>query len=403
MNYPQVIDYLFNQLANYQKVGQSAYKPGLDTIKSLLSAIGNPEKELKTIHVAGTNGKGSVVHVLSSIFIENGYKTGTFSSPHINRFEERIKINGKLMSEDFVTDFVNTHFDVLNELNPSFFEITTAMAFAYFKSAKTDIAIIETGLGGRLDSTNLILPEISVITNIGLDHTNVLGNTLEAIAVEKAGIIKPNIPVVIGSHQKETTTVFKTKAKDTNSPIYYAEENSTFETDLLGQYQQQNIATSIKTCEILSQNGWHLDPLKTKAALKRVKSNTNFFGRLDLRQTNPKVIFDVAHNPDGVKSLMNEIKLIPHENLYLIYGTSSDKDVDQILDLIPKQAHITFTQFQSQRAKPIHELKILAENKKIFFQTSPTPQLALNAVIQQSNPNDLIVMFGSFFLFEKII
>lgn len=403
MDYNGVINYLFNQLANYQKVGAKAYKPGLGAIIDLLNELSNPHEELKTIHLAGTNGKGSTSHILASILIENGYKVGLFTSPHIKDFRERIKINGKLVSEQAVIDFVSTNKMVFDKLNPSFFEICTAMAFSIFSNEKCDIAIIETGLGGRLDSTNVILPEVSVITNIGIDHTNFLGTTLEKIAGEKAGIIKPNIPVVIGEYQKETFGVFQSKAIENSSDLTLTQQRTDIKTDLLGQFQQKNCSLALEAIQVLMHRGWYLDNAKTKISLTRVKQNTGFIGRLDKISSFPDVIVDASHNPDGIQNLFNEISLFDFDNLHCIYGTSSDKDIHKIMALFPSDAKFYLTEFSSERSMKLDELKNNAKKYNLNYSLHSIPKDALSVAKQSSSSNDLIVIFGSFFLLEKII
>ncbi len=403
MDYQSAINYLFNQLANYQKVGQSAYKPGLDNIKVLLSKMENPHYSLKTIHLAGTNGKGSTAHILSSICIENGYKTGLFTSPHIKDFRERIKINGKLISKQDVVNFINQFKPVFDELQPSFFEITTAMAFYLFKQNNCDISIIETGLGGRLDSTNVINPQISIITNIGKDHTQFLGNTLKEIATEKAGIIKKNTPVVIGDFKKETFGVFEQKSKQENAPLIVSTLFNPINTDLLGQFQQKNCSTALTAINVLKQKGWFFDDAKIKTALKRIKSNTNFKGRLEQISTNPKIIVDASHNIDGIKNLFKEIEQMNFNQLHCIYATSSDKDVELIIKSFPKKAKFYLTTFNSKRSFPLNQLDDLAKKRNLSYSIYNNPKLALKSAKQQYKQGDLILIFGSFFLLEKII
>jgi len=403
VNFSSVINYLFNQLANYQKIGAKAYKPGLESITELLTELNNPHHNLKTIHLAGTNGKGSTSHILASILIENGYKVGLFTSPHIKDFRERIKINGKMVSKQIVVDFVSKHKTLFDQLNPSFFEICTAMAFSIFEEQKCDISIIETGLGGRLDSTNVIHPEVSVITNIGIDHTDFLGTTLKEIAGEKAGIIKANTPVVIGEYQKEIHHVFVDKANECKSTLILTKQQTNSVTDLMGQFQQKNTSLALETVSVLKQIGWYIDDSKTRIALTRVKNNTKFSGRLDRIATNPDVIVDASHNVDGIKNLFKEIKLVDFKTLHCIYGTSSDKDVNQIMSLFPKNAKYYFTEFDSPRTMKIEKLKNNALKNNLIFSTYLSPELALSIAKQSSSSNDLIVVFGSFFLLEKII
>ncbi len=403
MNYDSVINYLFNQLANYQKVGAKAYKPGLDSITELLVSLNNPHHNLKTIHLAGTNGKGSTSHILASILIENGYKVGLFTSPHIKDFRERIKINGELVFKETVVNFVSKHKVIFDRLQPSFFEICTAMAFSIFSEQQCDIAIIETGLGGRLDSTNVIQPEVSVITNIGLDHTNFLGTTLEQIAREKAGIIKSNVPVVIGEYQAETYGVFVNKARVCKSAINLTEQLTNIKTDLLGQFQQMNGSLALETINVLKQIGWYIDDAKTEIGLTRVKKNTNFIGRLDRISSNPDVIIDASHNEDGVKNLFKEIELLDFNTLHCVYGTSSDKDIEKIMVLFPQNAIYYLTEFESERSMKTEELENKALKNNLNFSTHLSPEKALSIAKQSSNSNDLIIVFGSFFLLEKIV
>jgi dihydrofolate synthase/folylpolyglutamate synthase len=403
VDYNSVIDFLFNQLANYQKIGSTAYKPGLDSINNLLNQIDNPHKKLKTIHLAGTNGKGSTSHILASILIENGYKVGLFTSPHIKDFRERIKINGKLISKELVVAFVNNNKPLFINLQPSFFEITTAMAFSIFEIQNCDICIIETGLGGRLDSTNVIHPELSIITNIAIEHTNFLGTTLPAIAKEKAGIIKPNIPLVIGCLQQETIEVFKTKAIETNSRLYVAKQNKIHKTDLLGSFQQENINTALTSIDILKQNGWYIDDAKSYIALTKIKRNTNFNGRLEQISSEPRILIDASHNPAGVKNLFIELDKLEYNNLHCIYGTSSDKDITSVMNNFPLEAQYYFTNFDSVRSMKADSLKKIGDNLSLTSSIFTSPEQALKAAKQNYTKGDLIIVFGSFFLLEKII
>ena len=403
MDYNQVINYLFNQLANYQKVGASAYKPGLDNINDLLNNIDNPHLNLKTIHLAGTNGKGSVAHILASILIENGYKVGLFTSPHIKDFRERIKINGQLIPKQAVIDFVNNNQPIFDKLNPSFFEITTAMAFSIFKKEKCDISIIETGLGGRLDSTNVISPELSIITNIGIDHTNFLGTTLPEIASEKAGIIKYNTPVIIGEFYSDTFDVFNQKAIKEKAPLSVVNDLKEFKTDLLGSFQQKNINTAVKSVQVLQKKGWYIDNQKTRLGIQKVKRNTNFIGRLDVISKTPLIIADASHNVDGIKNLFKELNQLQFNNLHCIYATSSDKDVSEIMSLFPLKAKYYFTSFQSERSLETKYLSQEGEKYNLDYSLYETPNLALSSAKQNYRQDDLIIVFGSFFLLEKII
>jgi len=402
MKYQSAIDYLFNQLANYQKTGSTAYKPGLDNIKILLNSLNNPEKNLKTIHLAGTNGKGSTAHIIASILIENGYKVGLFTSPHIKDFRERIKINGKIISQKDVTNFIENNRQNFKTISPSFFEITTAMAFYLFNQYKCDISIIETGLGGRLDSTNVIEPEVSVITNIGIDHTEFLGNTIEEIAVEKAGIIKYNTPVVIGEFNPITYEIFQSQSKEKRANIVISDQQKV-ETDLLGQFQQQNCSVALTTINVLKEKGWYIDNKKTQIALTRVKYNTNLRGRLEQISLNPKIIIDASHNEDGIRNLFKEVSLMTFNNLHCIYATSSDKNVEDIMSLFPKQATYYLTTFNSKRSLSPNELEIKAKKYHLSYSIYKNIDKALESAKQTYHQGDLILIFGSFFLLEKII
>jgi dihydrofolate synthase/folylpolyglutamate synthase len=402
MNYPQVVDWLYSQLANYQKQGSSAYKPGLGNISALLQALGNPHLNFKSIHIAGTNGKGSTAHMLAAMIIENGYKAGLYTSPHIKDFRERIKINGELVGEAFVVDFVNRHQLLFERLNPSFFEITTAMAFSAFAQNKCDWAIIETGLGGRLDATNVLSPEISVITNIGIDHTEFLGNTLGAIATEKAGIIKPHKPVVIGEVLAETKTVFDSKVKETHSQIFRAESGS-FQLDVLGKFQEKNANLAWKTIQVLKEKGHFFDDLKSQVALTRVGKLTKFFGRMTCIQAHPTVMVDASHNSAGIQNLMAEIENMTYHQLHCIYGSASDKNYEQSMTFFPKNARYYFTSFDSSRAVNEKDLLKIGESLGLSCQAYDRPNLALDAAKIKANPDDLILVFGSFYILEKII
>lgn len=404
MKYKEVVDWLFLQIPNYQHQGGDAYKPGFDRINALLDVLGNPQQRLKTIHVAGTNGKGSVCHIFSAIFQNNGYKTGLFTSPHITDFRERIKINGKLISKDFVVWFVETYQSDILRIQPSFFEITTAMAFLAFEKKNCDIAIIETGLGGRLDATNVILPELSVITSIGLDHTAFLGNSVELIAAEKAGIIKSKTPIIVGYVNDSVYDVIENYAKSKDAPIYRTDPlpSKPEPTDLLGQYQQRNIRTVLLGIELLKFY-WSLDDGRTSEAINYVKKLTNFKGRLQLLSDHPKVIADAAHNVEGVESLLSEIRLLDYSNLFIIYGASNDKDWKEILRKMPREATFSFVEFDSKRSVKLEDFKLEAEMIGIQYKLFSNASKALNHSKLNANTNDLILICGSFYLLEKII
>lgn len=403
MNYKETVDWLFAQLPNYQAQGASAYKPGLHNIEKLLDLTGHPEKDLRFFHVAGTNGKGSVSNMLSSILQEHGYKTGLFTSPHLHDFRERIRINGKVITEKFVVDYVARYKDDWKQIQPSFFEITTAMAFSAFNENGCEICVIETGLGGRLDSTNIINPEISIITNIGLDHTQFLGDTLEKIAGEKAGIIKVNTPVVIGSWNEKTLPVFKQIALEKNSELVLSKSGEKIETDLQGSFQQKNTATVLASIETLKKKGWKFSEEKIKKGFLNVTANTGFRARFQKLQDNPTVLVDAAHNEDGVKTLFSEINQLKFEKLHLIYGAANDKDLKSIFKLFPKDATYYFTEFDSKRSVETDDFIKLAHQYNLtadFFSYSAD---AFAAVYESAGENDLILVFGSFYLVQEII
>jgi dihydrofolate synthase/folylpolyglutamate synthase len=404
MKYKEVVDWLFLQVPNYQHQGGDAYKPGFERINALLDVLGNPQRRLKTIHVAGTNGKGSVCHIFSAIFQNNGYKTGLFTSPHIIDFRERIKINGKLISKDFVVWFVETYKNDILRIQPSFFEITTAMAFLAFEKKNCDIAIIETGLGGRLDATNVISPELSVITSIGLDHTAFLGNTVELIAAEKAGIIKSKTPIVVGYVNDSVYEVIEKQAKSKDASIYRTDPlpPKPEPTDLLGEYQQRNIRTVFLGIEILKFY-WNLDDGKISEAINYVKKLTNFKGRLQLISDHPKVIVDAAHNLEGVESLLTEIRLLNYSRLFIIYGASNDKDWKEILRKMPREATFSFVEFDSKRSVKLSDFESEAKSIGIQYKLFKQAKDALNHSKKTANLDDLILICGSFYLLEKII
>lgn len=402
MTYQQVTRWLFEQLPNYHQQGGVAYKPGLDVISNVLDQLGNPHKKIKTIHIAGTNGKGSVSHMLAAVFSSNGYKTGLFTSPHIHDFRERIKIDGELISEEFVCQFVVDHENIWEEIKPTFFEITTAMAFEAFYRHNCDIAIIETGLGGRLDASNVVHPELSIITNIGLEHTNYLGNTLQAIANEKAGIIKHGIPVVIGEKQSETEDVFRSVARSNNSSIFFSDSDHQLKTDLRGSYQQKNLNTVAKSIEVLVNSGWKLQDGKNRRGLLHVAEITGFQGRMEVLKKNPLVIRDAAHNVEGVTQLMKDVSGLTSGSLHLIYGGSNDKDLNNILSVFPPTAHVYLTTFPSVRSFTLDELRSAALNANFDFIVEDHPEKALKLALARSDQKDAILIFGSFYLLEHI-
>lgn len=404
MNYQETINWLFNQLPVYQLQGKSAYKEDLTNTILLANHLGNPEKHLKCIHVAGTNGKGSSSHLLASVFQEAGYKVGLYTSPHLKDFRERIKINGADISEDFVIKFVakNKLFFEANDL--SFFEMTVGLAFEYFVKEKTDINIIEVGMGGRLDATNIISPLVSVITNIGFDHTQFLGNTLESIAFEKAGIIKKNVPVIIGEYTPETKNVFTKKAKETDSDIYFASDliQETYPSELLGDYQIHNKKTVQQTIKVL-QNQFKISEENITNGFLNVIKNTGLQGRWQQINESPKAICDTAHNSHGLKIVLNQIQKEKFDELHIVLGVVNDKDLDEILPLLPKNAKYYFCKPNIPRglnADILHQkAKDFQLNGKVYNSVSNAYQEAMKI----ANENDFIYIGGSTFVVAEVL
>lgn len=399
MTYQDAVEWLFQQIPNFQKTGADAYKPGLERVNAFCKELGNPQNNFNSVHLAGTNGKGSVAHIMASALQANGLQVGVFTSPHIRDFKERIKINGTYISESYVLNFINQQKDFILKQQLSFFEITATLAFDYFAKQKVDIAIIETGLGGRLDATNVIQPILSVITNIGLDHQQFLGDTLQEIATEKAGIIKPNTPVVIGKLQQTVNEVFERKAKACQSEITYVAMH-TFDSDLKASYQQENICTAYTALKVLSSS-INLKDEKTLKGFRQVGLSTKFMGRFQEISTKPQVILDAAHNEDGVQILMNEIEQLKASKVHLIYGASSDKKVSDIIRLIPKAYHLHFCEFNSERSMKTKDFKNQVEGLRPNITTHPTPTAALNYIEIQET--EVLIIFGSFFLMEEVL
>jgi dihydrofolate synthase / folylpolyglutamate synthase len=432
MNYQQTIDYLFSRLPMFSRIGAAAYKADLTNTIRLCEFLDNPQTKFKTIHVAGTNGKGSVSHMLAAILQTAGYKTGLYTSPHLKDFKERIKVSGdpdgyREVSEKFVIDFTEKMKSLIEEISPSFFEITVAMAFEYFSKQKVDVAVIEVGLGGRLDSTNIITPELSVITNIGWDHMNLLGDTLEKIAFEKAGIIKNEIPVVVGEVLPETLKIFEETAKEKQAPlsiasqkrkvvdwhwdkheliVEVAEENhtdhKTWHLDLPGLYQTKNLITVLEACSQLKQQGWKMDDEIIHKGLKQVKKLTGLHGRWEIIHQSPMVVLDVAHNIDGIKQLVQQIELTEHRQLHIITGMVNDKEVEKILELLPKEAQYYFTKAQIPRAIPENELVEKAKLAKLKGHSFSTVKDALQSALGHAHRDDLIVICGSVYLVGEV-
>ncbi len=406
MNYQETVNWLFNQLPMYQNQGASAYKPNLDNTILLANYLNHPEKKIKTIHVAGTNGKGSTSSLLASVLQEAGYKVGLYTSPHLKDYRERIKINGNEITEEFVTNFFSKHKSFFESHKLSFFEMTVGLAFDYFVQEKIDIAIIEVGMGGRLDSTNIITPLISVITNIGLDHTQFLGNTLEAIAYEKAGIIKPNIPVVIGEFSTETKPVFVKKASEKNSEIYFASDlvGEVYPSTLLGDYQIQNRKTVQQTLQILQQkNEFIISEENIKNGFLNVIQNTGLAGRWQQLGENPKIICDTAHNKHGLSIVLKQVEKQKFEKLHIVLGVVNDKDLTEILPLFPKKALYYFCSPKNLRGldpEILQQKALIFELKgKVYNSVSE----AYKEAKKKSTAKDFIYVGGSTFVVAEIL
>ena len=405
MNYQETTNWMFTQLPIYQLQGASAYKKDLTNAYLLSNHLGNPEKNLKCIHVAGTNGKGSTSHMLASIFQEAGYNVGLYTSPHLKDFRERIKINGLVISEEFVCDFINTNKAFFEANEMSFFEMTVGLALDYFAKEKVDIAIIEVGMGGRLDATNIIRPLVSVITNIGLDHTQFLGNTLEAIAYEKAGIIKPGIPVVIGEYTPETKPVFLAKAKETRSEIYFASDliPETYPSDLIGDYQAHNKKTVVQTISILnSQRTFKISEANIISGLLNVVKNTGLEGRWQQLGEFPKIICDTAHNKNGLEIVMKQIQKEKFDTLHIVLGVVNDKDLNEILPLFPTDAIYYFCKPNIPRGLDAAILQEEARKNHLLGDTHPSVADAYNKALQTATISDFIYIGGSTFVVAEI-
>ena len=434
-DYQNTIDYLYSRLPMFSRIGAAAIKNDLHNTQLICSFLGNPENKFKTIHVAGTNGKGSTSHMLAAIFQKAGYKTGLYTSPHLYDFRERIKVNGEMCTKEFVTHFTNRVKPLIEEIEPSFFEITVGMAFDYFAAENCDIAIIETGLGGRLDSTNVIQPILSLITNIGWDHMALLGNTLEAIASEKAGIIKKETPIVISESIAETKPVFIQKAALENAPIYFSEDfieldafennwdtasfsfsqphvhllntplldaNFTISCDLPGKYQAKNLKGVLVACQLLADMGWKLNSSIIQQALVEIKSSTGFMGRWESIQASPRIVLDVAHNEHGIKALLDQIATTKYQQLYIVTGMVKDKDVDAVLSLLPKNANYYFTQSHLPRALAAEELAEKANAFGLKGEIYKDVNIALETAAAKANNKDLILVIGSVYLVAEV-
>jgi len=428
MNYRETIDYIFKQLPMYQRIGKAAYKADLNTSIQLLDYLDNPEKKFKSIHIAGTNGKGSVSHMIASVLQTAGLKTGLYTSPHLKDFRERIRINGKVINKNYVVDFIELNKTAFEKLKLSFFEMTVGMAFQYFFENKIDIAVIETGMGGRLDSTNLINPELSIITNIGLDHTQFLGETIEKIAVEKAGIIKKNTPVIIGETQNQIRNIFIEKAKLENSQILFADQN--FEAELIdnkniyynifnikkngklflkniklplkGDYQSKNLITSVQALNILADKFGIKNEHIFEGIFKTVE-NTALMGRWQILKQNPITICDTGHNIDGIKYIVNQISNFHFSKLHFVIGVVNDKNIDKILKILPKEAIYYFCKAKIPRGL---NAQILKEKAKIFNldgKAYNSVTTAYQSAVRSAKKTDMIFIGGSTFIVAEVV
>ncbi|MBP3244769.1 MAG: bifunctional folylpolyglutamate synthase/dihydrofolate synthase [Bacteroidaceae bacterium] len=424
MDYKETIEYLFNSAPLFQNIGAGAYKEGLYNTKVLDEHFAHPHLSFKTIHVAGTNGKGSCSHTIASVLQEAGYKVGLYTSPHLVDFRERIRVNGKPISEQYVIDFVEHERAFFEPLHPSFFELTTAMAFKFFADEKVDVAVIEVGLGGRLDCTNIITPDVSIITNISFDHVQFLGNTLAKIANEKAGIIKPNIPVVIGETTPETKPVFISKAEEQNAPIIFAEEQDevmgecllakggfdyqtkTFgliTAELGGLCQTKNTRTIIEALKQLIGKGYRITRQNVADGFASVCKNTGLMGRWQKLSDKPKVICDTGHNVGGIQYIVKQLELQEYDNLRIVMGMVNDKDISTVLSMMPKHAVYYFTQASVKRAMPCRDFKAKAAGYGLEGDAYPTVRQAYEAALHDASQNDLVFVGGSSFIVADLL
>jgi dihydrofolate synthase / folylpolyglutamate synthase len=416
MNYSESISFLYAQLPVFHREGAKAYKPGLGNIEALCELMGNPERTFKSLHIAGTNGKGSSSHFMASILQEHGYKVGLYTSPHLHSFTERIKINGDEVPEEWVAEFVSSRLDLIEKVRPSFFEWTVIMAFTYFKEQQVDYAIIETGLGGRLDSTNIISPLACLITNISFDHQDLLGDTLEKIASEKAGIIKSNIPVTISEKQPEISDVFLTKASSVNAPIQFASDvvsasdfiftsptwgEMNINSPYKGHYQQKNIRGVLAWCEQV-QSIIPLEASKIKSGIEQTRVNTGLQGRWEILGNSPKIIADTGHNKSGITEILQQIKQEKFNHLTIILGMVADKDIDSVLSLFPLDATYYFSQANNPRAISALELQKIAATKGLQGKVVLSVNEAITLAKSHSSSSDGILICGSTYLIGEI-
>ena len=423
MDYREAIHYLIDEVPMFQNVGKSAYKEGLENTYTLDRHFCHPHRNYKTIHVAGTNGKGSCSHTLAAILQSAGYRVGLYTSPHLVDFRERIKVDGRMIDECYVADFISRDIDLFRSLNPSFFELTTALAFKYFSDMQVDVAVIEVGMGGRLDCTNIITPDISIITNISLDHVQYLGNTLEKIAAEKAGIIKHGIPAVIGETVAETSPVFERRAAEMNAPIVFAEDNpmliaadrsadgydyecrvfGRLHGELGGDYQIKNTNTILTSVIRLRQDGYDIPDGAVCRGFAHVVEATGFSGRWQVLSHSPLVVCDVGHNVGGIGWVSRQLASVPHGRLYIVIGMVSDKDISGVLDLLPRDAAYIFTKASVHRALDEHELMRIAASAGLHGETAPDVPAAYRAAMSKAGPHDMVFVGGSCFIVADLL
>jgi dihydrofolate synthase/folylpolyglutamate synthase len=426
MNYEEVIKFMFNSLPMYQRIGKAAYKANLENTLALDKHFNSPHKNFKTIHVAGTNGKGSVSHSIASILQEAGYKTGLYTSPHLVDYRERIRVNGQMISQQYVTDFINNNIGIIKDIGPSFFEMSVALAFDYFRACNINIAVIEVGMGGRLDSTNIINPVLSIITNIGYDHTQFLGNTPSEIAFEKAGIIKPYIPCIIGETNYKTKDVFVQKANEMHAPIIFADQyystsltsvndrvgiynietkTKTYrlEFELAGSYQQRNLATILQSVETLNNLDVNITAENLNNGLKRIRQNTGLRGRWEILSYAPLTICDTGHNQEGLSYVITQLLSQHYKKLHIVIGFVSDKNITTILSLFPKHAEYYFTQASVPRALPAIELQKEALKHNLIGNPYEDVISAFNSAKDNSDKDDMIFIGGSTFVVGDLL
>ena len=427
MNYEETIDYLYRALPMFSRTGAAAIKKDLTNTRILCQKAGDPQNTFKSIHVAGTNGKGSVSHMLAAVLQTAGYTTGLYTSPHLKDFRERIRVNGSMIEEDFVVSFTEKKIPLIETIEPSFFEITVVMAFEYFAARQVDVAVIETGLGGRLDSTNVITPVLSVITNIGMDHMNILGDSLAQIAFEKAGIIKTNVPVVVGETLPETKPVFETIAKEKKSPLVLAEkewyaddhkygkqelvvelvhalrnDKQTIHLDLTGIYQLKNLVTALTSIDQLKKAGWQIPEKAIMEGLRNVKALTGLHGRWEVIHHHPLVVLDVGHNEDGIKQITAQLELMSYHNLHIVIGMVKDKEIEKVMQLLPKEASYYFTKAQTPRAMPEDQLAAIAAGYGLTGHHFLSVNTALQNAVGHARKDDLILVCGSVFVVGEV-